>query len=181
VADPQGPDDLHLFREEMADAEPLRQNRTEPFRRPPPPRRLPQPADLREGLAEATLSEAEVVTGEVLDFARPGVQHRVRQQLRAGHLAPQLELDLHGLTVAYAQETLDAFLQECCRRALRSVRIIHGKGYRSEQGQPVLKCKVNYWLRLYDDVLAFTSASRRDGGTGAVYVLLRNPRKGASR
>jgi DNA-nicking Smr family endonuclease len=177
VADPQRPNDVQLFREEMSDAEPLRQDRAEPFRRRPPPRPLPQPADLREPRAETALSEAEVTTGEVLDFARPGVQHRVLQELRAGHLAPQLEVDLHGLTVAYAQETLEAFLDECRRRALRCVRIIHGKGCRSEQGQPVLKCKVNYWLRLYDDVLAFTSATRRDGGTGAVYVLLRNPRK----
>jgi DNA-nicking Smr family endonuclease len=40
---------------------------------------------------------------------------------------------------------------------------------------------VNYWLRLYDQVLAFCSATRRDGGTGAVYVLLRNPNKSKRR
>jgi DNA-nicking Smr family endonuclease len=45
----------------------------------------------------------------------------------------------------------------------------------------VLKCKVNYWLRLREDVLAFCSATRRDGGTGAVYVLLRNPDKSNGR
>ena len=43
----------------------------------------------------------------------------------------------------------------------------------------MLKQKVNYWLRLRDEVLAFCSATRRDGGSGAVYVLLRNPRKSA--
>jgi len=41
----------------------------------------------------------------------------------------------------------------------------------------VLKRKVNYWLRLHEEVLAFCSATRRDGGTGAVYLLLRNPEK----
>ncbi len=162
----------------MADAEPLEADRAEPFRRRLPPRPLPQPAHLRERDAPA-LSEAEVQTGEFLDFMRPGVQQRVMHELRRGYLEPELELDLHGLTVAYAQETLDAFLNECRHRRIRCARIIHGKGYRSDQGQPVLKQKVNYWLRLYQDVLAFCSATRRDGGTGAVYVLLRNPRKGA--
>jgi len=181
LADQQPPEDLHLFREQMADAVPLEQDRAEPFQRRPPPRPLPQPAYLDETEGGTTLSEAEVVTGEFLEFVRPGVQQRVLQELRRGHIEPQLELDLHGLSVAYAQQTLDAFLRECRRRLLRCARIIHGKGSRSEQGQPVLKRKVNYWLRCYDDVLAFTSATRRDGGTGALYVLLRNPRKATRR
>jgi len=60
---------------------------------------------------------------------------------------------------------------------VRCARIIHGKGIRSSSAQPVLKQKVNYWLRLHDEVLAFCSATRGDGGTGAVYCLLRNPNK----
>ncbi|MET0035007.1 MAG: Smr/MutS family protein [Candidatus Thiodiazotropha lotti] len=47
--------------------------------------------------------------------------------------------------------------------------------------QPILKHKLNIWLRQRDDVLAFTSAPRRDGGTGAAYVLLRNPDKSSRR
>jgi DNA-nicking Smr family endonuclease len=51
------------------------------------------------------------------------------------------------------------------------VRIIHGKG-RGSGEQPVLKQKANQWLRQKDEVLAFVTAPRWDGGTGAVYVLL---------
>ncbi len=162
----------------MADAIPLNQNRAEPYQRRLPPRPLPQPEYLNQddGGPDA-LSEAEVETGEFLEFARPGVQLRVLQDLRRGYIEPTLELDLHGFTVDYAHETLYEFLLECQQRHVRCARIIHGKGYRSEQRQPVLKQKVNYWLRLCEDVLAFCSATRRDGGTGAVYVLLRNPRK----
>lgn len=171
-------DDLQLFREAMEDAVPMKQDRSEPYKPKPPPRPLPQPAHLKENPdALATLSEAEVETGEFLEFARSGVQQRVLQELRRGHIEVELEVDLHGLTVAYAHETLQEFLRECRARRIRCARIIHGKGYRSENRQPVLKSKVNYWLRLYDEVLAFCSATRRDGGTGAVYVLLRNPRK----
>jgi DNA-nicking Smr family endonuclease len=53
------------------------------------------------------------------------------------------------------------------------VRIIHGKGYRSGARGPVLKTAVDSWLRRHTDVMAFTSARPIDGGTGAVYVLLR--------
>ncbi|MDH3415597.1 MAG: Smr/MutS family endonuclease, partial [Gammaproteobacteria bacterium] len=39
----------------------------------------------------------------------------------------------------------------------------------------VLKNSVNHWLRKWSSVLAFVSARQVDGGTGAVYVLLREP------
>lgn len=100
--------------------------------------------------------------------------------LQRGAIAVELELDLHGLRVVEAQEVLAQFLAECRRRRTRCALIVHGKGFRSDGRQPVLKQKVNYWLRLRQEVLAFCSARRQDGGTGAVYVLLRNPAKGAS-
>jgi DNA-nicking Smr family endonuclease len=37
----------------------------------------------------------------------------------------------------------------------------------------VLKREVDRWLRRWEPVLAFVSARQADGGTGAVYVLLR--------
>ncbi len=175
-------DDLQLFREAMGDAVPMKQDRSDPYKRKPPPRPLPQPAYLKDDEQDiAGLSESEVQTDEFLEFSRPGVQRRILQELRRGHIEVEMEVDLHGLTVAYARETLGEFLRECRVRHVRCVRIIHGKGYRSENRQPVLKSKLNYWLRLREDVLAFCSATRRDGGTGAAYVLLRNPRKSRRR
>jgi DNA-nicking Smr family endonuclease len=50
---------------------------------------------------------------------------------------------------------------------------VHGKGYRSLDNQPVLKNNLNLWLRQHRDVQAFCSASPKDGGAGAVLVLLR--------
>jgi DNA-nicking Smr family endonuclease len=50
---------------------------------------------------------------------------------------------------------------------------VHGKGNGSWQKQPVLKNKLNQWLRQRDEVLAFCSARPCDGGTGAIYVLLK--------
>jgi DNA-nicking Smr family endonuclease len=36
----------------------------------------------------------------------------------------------------------------------------------------VLKASVQQWLAQWDAVLAFVTAQRRHGGTGAIYVLL---------
>jgi DNA-nicking Smr family endonuclease len=52
------------------------------------------------------------------------------------------------------------------------VRIIHGKGKGSGPRGPVIKTAVNMILRKTAPVLAFTSARRIDGGTGAINVLL---------
>ncbi len=169
--------DLELFRDEVQDAKPLRHEGTEPYRSRPPPIPRPRAPELPGANDAAILSENEVETGDYLLFVRPGVQRRVLADLQRGAIEVGLEVDLHGLRVDAAREILAEFLAECARRRVRCARIIHGKGSRSSSGPPVLKHKVNYWLRLYDQVLAFCSATRRDGGGGAAYVLLRNPNK----
>lgn len=176
------PEDRQLFQEVLEDVQPLTQNRTEPYRK----RRLPRPLNLHDGSADAEerdiYSDNEIETPDELYFARPGLQKRVMRDLRRGYFEIDLELDLHGLTARLARQELNRFIEECHRRDIRCARIIHGKGFRSEGQQPVLKQKLNIWLRQHEDVLAFTSATRRDGGTGAAYILLRNPhRKGRDR
>ncbi len=172
-------DEKNLFRESLDDISPLPQDRTEPYKKRLPPRPLDLEDEDDDGFSDTDhYSDTEIEATDELLFSRPGVQDRVIRDLRRGRFEIGLELDLHGLTVAYARENLGLFLTECHQRHIRCARIIHGKGYRSENRQPVLKQKINLWLRQREDVLAFSSATRRDGGTGAVYVLLRNPKKG---
>ena len=178
MSKPPATGEHELFRAAVAGAEPLAHELAEPYRRRPPPLPIQQPAHLiDDDEAQAVLSEAEVETGDFLFFARPGVQHRVLHDLQRGHIEVDIELDLHGLTVEVARRTLGQFLRDCAQLRVRCAHIIHGKGSGSVERRSVLKCKVNYWLRLREEVLAFCSATRRDGGTGAVYVLLRNPDK----
>ena len=110
---------------------------------------------------------------EQLAFQRPGVRDGQMRQLRRGLLQIEDELDLHGLTQLRAHHLFSAFLEECRDRGLRCVRIIHGRGTRSGARGPVLKAAVDAWLRGRHEVIAFTSARPRDGGAGALYVLLR--------
>jgi len=169
-------EDRVLFRAKVADTKPLVQELSDPWRKRPPPLPLKH-FSLSHNEDAVQLSEAEVETHEHLFYAKPGIQKRVLADLQRGAIPRELELDLHGLTVIYARQLCDEFLDACAHRQVRCAQIIHGKGYGSQEQQPVLKRKINYWLRLRPDVLAFCSATLRDGGTGTVYVLLRNPSK----
>jgi DNA-nicking Smr family endonuclease len=108
-----------------------------------------------------------------LSFRRPGVRDQTLRRLRRGRYPVEDELDLHGLSQAAARDHLAEFIAASRNAGLRCVRVVHGKGYRSGARGPVLKIAVSTWLKRHADVLAFTSARVIDGGTGAVYVLLR--------
>jgi len=172
--------DRELFQKMMQDTAPLTQDKIKPWRKRLRPHPLPHPPMEEGDTALENISETEIKAGDILSFVRPGVQKRVFQDLRRGRLEIEQELDLHGLTARHAHSTLEQFIQYCNRRRIRCVRIIHGKGYGSEDSQPVLKQKLNLWLRQRHDVLAFCSATSRDGGTGAAYVLLRSASKNRS-
>jgi DNA-nicking Smr family endonuclease len=119
------------------------------------------------------ISGDTIAGGDALTFQRAGVQTGVVRRLRRGLFPIEDELDLHGLTQTAARDRLADFLAANRGAGRRCVRIIHGKGYRSGARGPILKIAVNLWLRRHLDVMAFTSARAIDGGTGAVYVLLR--------
>jgi DNA-nicking Smr family endonuclease len=134
--------------------------------------RLPPAQEL--ALLPDTIAPEDVVGGtDPLSFRRPGVRDQVMRRLRRGLYPIEDELDLHGLDQAAARDTLSEFLEFNRNAGHRCVRIVHGKGYRSGARGPVLKIAVNAWLKRHSEVLAFSSARAIDGGTGAVYVLLR--------
>jgi DNA-nicking Smr family endonuclease len=169
-------DESELFREAMRDVRPL--GASEPAVRPPKgpaPKarftRAERAAVLRESL-EPTLLAPEVLTGDELQFRRPGVPEAVLRELRRGRFRIEAELDLHGLNAAQAGEQLRGLLQYALSQGLKCLRIVHGKGLRSGSRGPVLKQTVNSLLRRADPVLAFTSARPEHGGTGATLVLL---------
>lgn len=169
-------DDAKLFREHVRDTRPVRQDRIAPHRAKPKP--IPEQsrrdaAAVIDSLLSHDYDPADVETGEELLYVHPGVQHAVMRKLRRGQYAIEAELDLHGLTVPQAREAVDKFLRNARALGKRCVRVVHGKGRSSEGKMPVLKGKVNVWLRQKKEVIAFCSAIPRDGGTGAVYVLLR--------
>jgi DNA-nicking Smr family endonuclease len=136
-------------------------------------RSRPQPAQQLALLPDSLAPEDVVGGSDPLSFRRPGVRDQVMRRLRRGLYPVEDQLDLHGLDQAAARDALSEFLELNRNAGRRCVRIVHGKGYRSGARGPVLKIAVNAWLKRHSDVMAFTSARAIDGGTGAVYVLLR--------
>jgi DNA-nicking Smr family endonuclease len=170
-------DDKELFRRAMADANPLKvKERVAAERRKPKPGARFSRADEQEVLRESLdgdIDELESGTGEAMRFHRPSVGKRTMRRLARGNYAVQAEIDLHGLTVAEAKPALKTFISDSVLNGYRCVRVVHGKGRGSGERGPVLKPSVNGWLRRWDKVLAFVSTPQVHGGTGAVYVLLR--------
>jgi DNA-nicking Smr family endonuclease len=164
-------DDATLFRRAAGGARRLHSDRVYHDRVRPRP--APVLGDTAEGSAEDIHPYASYAPSShgSLFHASPGVQRKVIRMLKRGQIRIEDQLDLHGMRVREAGEALATFLSRCSQRGLRCVRVIHGKGLRT--GGSVLKENVATWLRLRNEVVAFCSAAPNDGGTGAVYVLLK--------
>lgn len=157
------------FRQAIGEVQPLKQDRADPYRQRRRPEPLNLPVDDESDLESGDLS---IETPDFLEFRRPGIQHRVFQDLRRGLIEPEANLDLHGMRVEDARRAFNRFLAHSLTTGKRCVRIVHGKGRGSRESAPVLKQKTNQWLQQRAEVLALCSAPRWDGGIGAAYVLL---------
>ena len=165
-----------VFREAMRDVKPIdTRPRVPQQKRKPPAKARFTAADRAMVLVESLASPdaGEIFdTGDEISFRRDGVQDSVMRKLRSGAYRVEDVCDLHGLRADEAKAALREFLAHALANRLRCVRVIHGKGKNSGPRGPVIKTAVNMILRKTGPVLAFTSARRVDGGTGAINVLL---------
>lgn len=168
-------EERELFRQMVGPITPVKSNPTvNSFSSKPLPKRIKQPHLPKIPVVLETNHHLETVSSEDrLFFYKPGVAEKTLKQLKKGQLLSERQLDLHNLTSEEAEEKLHYFLSYSHKAGLRCVRIIHGKGYSSKAPLPILKNQVNNWLRHHPFVLAFSSAKPVDGGTGAVYVLIK--------
>jgi DNA-nicking Smr family endonuclease len=161
------PEDIELFRQAMKHVIPLKRrvNTHLSGRR----EIVVRPAAVKK-ITDISLQDENYVgaePGAFLFYADSTVRPQTLKQLRKGTLHMQLMLDLHGMTVARAKIALQECLARCKHKKIRTLLIIHGKG------TATIKSAVNTWLRNYPETLAFSSATAKDGGAGALYLLLR--------
>ena len=173
-------DDSGLFRRLMEDIQPLERDKRAPAYKPKPPARARFKYDDERAVLEESLDvdiddmdDLETGSGESMQFKRASVGRRTIRKLARGSFSVQSEIDLHGMTVPEAKSALREFVKDAAVRGLTCIRVIHGKGIGSGERGPILKSKVNNWLRRWDEILAFVSTKQVHGGTGAVYVLLK--------
>jgi DNA-nicking Smr family endonuclease len=107
-----------------------------------------------------------------------GIDRASAERLKRGKHAIEARLDLHGMTQAEAHRALAVFIRGARAAGRRCVLIITGRG---SAGGGVLKAAVPRWLEepeFRPHLLAIATAQPRDGGTGALYVMLRRTRAG---
>ena len=105
-------------------------------------------------------------------YRRAGVGADVMKRLQRGDWRVQSACDLHHLTSDEARNALASHIQQSLQQGYRCIRFIHGQGYGSKGGTPVLKSKVQSWLVQMEAVTAFVQAKPEQGGAGALVVLL---------
>ena len=163
------------FRKAVSDVKPLARHKRTELKRPAPApmphqRRRDEAAALAESLSGPFAPEDALESGEELSYLREGLARETLRKLRRGHWAVEAWVDLHGHTREEAAAAVAEFLEDCLARRLRCVRIVHGKGL------GILKAKLARWLPRREEVLAFCQAPAREGGGGALLVLLKGKR-----
>ncbi|MGM8884388.1 Smr/MutS family protein [Psychrobacter sp. 1U2] len=127
--------------------------------------------DLSTGLSDMQALLNPVASEAYLSYKQPTLQNKVFTQLKQGKLRWYDAVDIHGCTIEEAREAMTQLLVQAKRNNETMVKIVHGKGQ-----EAILKTCVNGWLRQLPEVLAFCSAPPKDGGNGAVLVLLKKPK-----
>ncbi len=77
------------------------------------------------------------------------------------------ELDLHTFAPGETGRVLDAYVDACIQKGIRTLRVIHGKGTGTRRRT------VHAWLQRDPRVASFVSGNETSGGWGATVVRLR--------
>ena len=109
----------------------------------------------------------------ILSWSSSGVQRGVFRKLRLGQYPIDARLDLHLKTVEQARSEVFRFVRDCVRFGIRTAIIVHGKGHRNRDQPAILKSYTAKWLLELPSVLAYHSAQKQHGGSGAVYIMLK--------
>ena len=171
-------EEAQIFQRHVQDVKPLPQANRASLDSPKPPpiarqRELDDERVLEESISDHMDVERFLETDDKLSYRRSGIGLDALKRLRSGKWVIRSQIDLHGLRTDEARTAVAEFLRDSVKQDHRCVRIIHGKGLGSVGKEPVLKDKVKRWLVQKDEVLAFCQAPPRDGGAGALLVILK--------
>ena len=109
---------------------------------------------------------------------RPNTHASILDTLESPHLDVQAECDLHGMTTQEADRAVLRFVRQSHEAGKRWLLVIVGKGLHSPGGKATLRDHIIHTLSHgapADYILAFRTAHRRHGGTGALTLRLQDP------
>lgn len=165
-------DDLDLFRQSISGATKIKQD-TVQFKRENTPFKGKIIAEqTKQHKAEFYFSDEyipDIDTHGTVNYVREGADKFLAKQLRRGDIAPELILDLHGLSKDSAKEELAALIHACKKQHHYCACVVHGIG------EHILRHKVPQYLVQHPDILAMHQAPLEYGGKGAVLILIDIP------
>lgn len=176
-------DDAALWAAVKASARPVRRDTVHPDHLPlAEPKPAPKPKGGKPALKRTTATSRPPLLPDPIPPPRPrdlghgcspGVDRRTADRLRKGRMEIQDRLDLHGMSRESGHRATISFIVGAQMSGLRCVLIVTGKG------KGILQTELPRWLNtapLRERILSFNYARPQDGGTGAVYVLLKRDR-----
>lgn len=171
------------FAEAMQGVKPVDASRGRALAPPAPPAPIRHQSAERDYLTEFTEGKFEFAleyTEEFFEGHVMGMDPLVIAKLRAGQYSPETHLDLHGMNAEQAYGSLLDFIKNAYNQGKRNIVVVTGRGKNSPGGLSVLRQYMQDWLTkepLRRVVLAFCTAQPKDGGAGALYVILRKYKK----
>lgn len=104
-----------------------------------------------------------------------GIDRKSDKKLTSGKYKIDFTLDLHGETLETAHDKVKRIFELSEINNYRCLLIITGKGLHSNS--KTIKSSIIEWFKesyFSDRIIKYTDANIKDGGSGAIYVLLRN-------
>lgn len=135
-----------------------------------------------------SINTTEVYSGNRLEELQIGelkdIDRNTAQKFRRGEFKIERRLDLHGYTEDAAWHAVENFVKNAYIEGLRCILIVTGKGSSHPEDDiftkhGIIRERVPVWLntrQLRPLILSVTHAQIKDGGEGALYVLLRRKR-----
>jgi DNA-nicking Smr family endonuclease len=105
-----------------------------------------------------------------------GIDANTDKKLKAGKIKIDRRVDFHGMKLDEAFDLLVDVINRGYECGLRCILFITGKGRGSVNGKDTIKKSIIYWLKspeIVGKIIKYTEATQTDGGSGALYVLLR--------
>lgn len=169
-----------LWAKAMVDAKPLKRRSRKVEEAPSPEKLKPETPKKKQQAAQPAPPPLPPPPKTPVDLAArqaAGLDKHTAERFRKGHREIEGRLDLHGMTQDAAWRRLVLTIERAHRDGKRALLVITGKG--GSSGGGILRASVPRWLSeapLKPLVLAHAPAQAKDGGSGALYVLLRRKR-----
>ena len=106
-----------------------------------------------------------------------GIDRKLDKKFKSGNFVADIKIDFHGLKLDEAFNYLIDTIKYAYDKGLKFVLVITGKGYGTKSGKESIKSQIEHWMTHPDissRVIKYVDAQKKDGGTGAIYVLVKS-------